>query len=81
MYNYRLADDYNWGTHAVMMIFGFVFFVVIIYGAIALMRGAGHHDQGRHLNRTSPLDIAKARYAKGELTKAEFEQLIKDLSE
>lgn len=85
MYNYRLTNgltnDYNWGGQAAMMILGFVFFVAIIYGIVALMRGARYNNQDQHSERVNPLDIAKERYAKGELSKSEFEQVKKDLSE
>jgi len=32
-------------------------------------------------DNTSPLDIAKSRYAKGDITKAQFHELKKDLKD
>ena len=85
MYNYRLdnglTNDYNWGGHAAMMILGFVFCVVVVYVVVVLARGANHGAQTHHSKLSNPLDIAKERYAKGELSKPEFEQVKKDLAE
>ncbi len=62
---------------------GAAFWVLLIWGLIALIFGHRrqhwhdwHHD---HHSAEDPLAIAKARYAKGDLTKAEFEQIKKDL--
>lgn len=69
-------------------IFMFVFWGLIIWAVIALVRGnfgRGHmcgHDHGddSHGKGKSPLEILKERYAKGEIDKKEFEERKKDLS-
>jgi putative membrane protein len=66
-----------------MMIFGFLLMILFWGGIIALIvwavrRSTGHRPNG--LSVRSPLDIAKERYAKGEITKEQFEQIKKDLS-
>lgn len=67
-------------------IFMLLFWVLIIWALIALIRGgSGHgfmcgHTPEEHLQKNSPLDILKERYAKGEINQAEFEQKKKDLS-
>jgi len=81
---------YGWGM---MGGFGFpmmgmglgmlVFWVLIIAGGVwlvqSLSRGTGSSllmPQGE-----SPLDILKRRYAKGEITKDQFDQMKRDLSQ
>jgi putative membrane protein len=67
----------GWGGVAAVIIF--VLFVIAVIGLVvwAARRGRVHHgmmiDQG-------PLAIAKERYAKGEISLAEFEEIKKNLS-
>lgn len=67
-------------------IFMIIFWVLIIWAIVALIRGgSGHgfwcgHDHDKHKQNDSSLDILKERYAKGEINKEEFEQKRKDLS-
>ena len=68
------------------MMFGGVWMILFLGGIIALIvwgvkkategKDAGFSGSQRH----NPLDIAKERYAKGEISREEFEQIKKDLS-
>ncbi len=65
------------------MIFGWIWFFIFIGGMMALgvwivrkLAGPGQGDK----SKSDPLDIAKERYARGEISKEEFERLKKDLS-
>jgi putative membrane protein len=49
---------------------------VIVWAVIKLSRREGTTPG----SKVSPLDIAQERYARGEITKAEFDQIKKDLS-
>jgi putative membrane protein len=60
------------------MLFGSVWFVVfwaVLIWAIAKVTFREPRDQ-----QSSPLDIAKRRYASGEISREEFEQLRHDLT-
>lgn len=70
------GNDSGWGIF--MMFFWLLFIVGVAIVFVHLHRGHDHHSYHNH--NTDPLDIAKERYAKGEITKDEFEQLKKDLS-
>lgn len=66
---------HGWGG---MMGFGHpILFLVII--AIILYFIFGRKCRSKHSK--SALDIAKERYAKGDITKEEFEQIKKDISD
>jgi putative membrane protein len=66
-----------------MLAWGIVF--IIFWAAVitliiwAVRRFTGRDSVSRDL-RPNPLDIAKERYAKGEISKEQFEQIKKDLS-
>ncbi|MCA9943283.1 MAG: SHOCT domain-containing protein [Ardenticatenaceae bacterium] len=67
------------------MFMGFgLIFTVLIFGAIVY--ALGWRPQGQNTLFTAPgngksaLDISKERYARGELSKVEFEQIRHDLN-
>lgn len=64
-----------------MMGFGAIFTVLVL---AALAYGLGWLPQDRRQSRnepeTSALDILKARYAQGEISKAEYEAMRNDLT-
>lgn len=70
------------------MIFMVVFWGLVIWAIVALVRGGsgnshgcGHdHTDAAHGKDKSPLEILKERYAKGEIDKKEFEEKKKDLT-
>jgi len=51
------------------------FVALIVWVIVKLVRS------GQKSSSETPLDVARTRYAKGEITKKEFEQLKKDLDE
>jgi len=59
-------------------LFMIVFWVIII--ALVTWLIVRFVRSGQYTTSQSPLDIAKTRYAKGEITREEFEQIKKDLS-
>ncbi len=68
------------------MVFGGVLMVAFWGGIIALVVWGINRLTGRRDSEPSsgqkgdPLDIAKERYARGEISREEFEQIKKDLS-
>lgn len=72
------------------MIIGLVFWVLILGGLIWLVvwavRRSGSGSAGSHLTSTqppvlqSPKDIAQMRYARGEITREQYQQLLEDLN-
>ena len=62
---------WNWGSGWGPGIAGGIFWLVIVIGAIVLLRREVHH--GGHWSRTSPaLRLLEERYARGEIGRDEF---------
>lgn len=55
-------------------IVGILFWLVVIYVFITMLKS---HNGGHH--RSNAKEILKERYAKGEITKEQFESIKKDL--
>jgi putative membrane protein len=60
-----------------------VAFMVLVWGGLAVLAILSFRwfmKRNSTVEKQTPLDIAKERYAKGEITKDQFEQIKKDLS-
>ena len=71
----------GWGWFGVGMIPMIVFWVVVILALAALVKwlSGGERGSERGFSGQRPIDILKARYAKGELTREQFEQMKREL--
>ena len=69
----------GWGGGIFMALVCIVFIGLVIWGIVMLARH-GHMTEHHSLTNKTPIDIAKERYAKGEITKEQFDQIKKDLS-
>lgn len=69
--------DYGWGM-GFGWIFMIIFWILVILGVVYLIKliaGGARREE----KKDTALDILKQRYAKGEITKEEFEEKKKDL--
>ena len=66
-----------WWIMPVLMI---VFWGLVIWGIVALVRRGGAWCGDSRSNTESALDILKKRYARGEINKDEFEAKKRDLA-
>ena len=62
-----------------MPIIMIVFWGLVIWGIVALVRGVSAGSTGPSAQTDSALEILKRRYARGEITKQEYEERKKDL--
>ena len=58
--------------------FGLIWILLLIVAAVLLWRVLGSR-RSSHKNIETPVNILKQRYARGEITKSEFESLKHDL--
>lgn len=69
--------NWGWGM-GLMMLIGLIFWGsviwLIVWGITRLTKRETHSSE-----RRDPLDIARERYARGEINKEQFDQIRKDL--
>jgi putative membrane protein len=71
---------FGWGWF--MPIFMILFGVLVIWGVVALVRGTSHPSDPASGSKQpdSALEVLKKRYARGEISKAEYEEKRNDIS-
>jgi len=80
MWDWNTGDGW-WAGMAVMMLFMVVFWgSIIALIAWLIVRLTRREPSGGTAEQRTPLDIARQRYAKGEINKEQFEGIKKDLS-
>jgi putative membrane protein len=79
----NMMGGFYGGSGFMWIIFIFIFVVAIIVGIILLIvwlvRRVSYSDVTLKNETSSTLEILKERYAKGEITKKEFEIIKKDI--
>ena len=77
-YYYPMIHSQYWEASMIIMMFlGLLFAALIAVILIHALKHRGAHNT----HRNDPLDIAKERYAKGDISKEQFEQIKTDLSD
>jgi putative membrane protein len=83
-----MMGGYGFGMLGFGALIMLVFWALIIAGVVWLAVTLARGGQGRHLTDgwtvtpardQTPLDILRMRYAKGELTKEQFEEMKRDI--
>ena len=74
---YGRMGDYGFGVW-LMIIIGILLIGLVIWAVISASRGGGSFPT-LGAPKQDPLEIAKMRYAKGEITKEQFEDIKKNL--
>jgi len=79
-----MGPEYFWGAgmwfFPFIGIFVMIMIVYIIFGRGRYNMRCNNHENMYKKTGQDPLDILKQRYAKGEISKEEFENIKKDLS-
>jgi len=73
-------EGMGWGWIGLGMVHMLLFWVLVILGIAVLVRALSGSARVEG-ERPQALEILKARYAKGEITREQFEQMKRDIGE
>lgn len=72
--------DYGWGWGMGFgWLFMIIFWVLVTIGIVYLIQAVARRSKEE--DKETPIDILKKRYAKGEITKDEYDRMKDELSE
>lgn len=74
-----MYPEHMWFGSGWMMFPGLFFLILVVLAILFLGRRGGFFNPSQKEPET-PLDILKKRYAQGEISREEFEQMKKDIS-
>jgi putative membrane protein len=74
-----MMGSYGYGMGYGGIFIGLLFWIVLIVLAYFLIKSLIEKNKAQDVVHKSALDIAKERYAKGEITKEELEEIKKNL--
>ncbi len=72
-----MFGPWGWG----MMVFMMLFWVVLLVGLVVLIVWAIRQFAGPGRGTERPLDILERRYARGEITREEYDRMKQEISE
>lgn len=72
------GGGFGWFGHGFGWLFMVLVWVLVIAGVVALIKWLGSSPTRRG---ETPLEIIKARYARGEISKKEYERMRRELQE
>lgn len=75
-YFYNYGPDYMFGFGWVFML---VFWALIVWGVVALIKGFNNSDHHNKQDEDKAFSLLRERYAKGDLSKKEYEEKKSDL--
>ena len=74
-----MNDGAGWGMTGGMWFFSILFWVLVIAGAVLIVKWVMERNKDGLSSNESPLDILKKRYARGEIDRETFERMKKDI--
>jgi len=76
---FGMMDGYGFGVLGYgMLILAFIFWILVFAGLVLLIKYLWEGGRGKGVEE-SALEVLKKRYARGEISKEEFEEKKKDL--